>query len=154
LVVKQARELGFKGGFIIMDQAKMDEMARVLGGYGPLEGSIGTMPLVADSRPGAQAFVERFRKAYGADKDPTSEMSLNYTATWVIADAMKLAGTTSDPAKIRAQADKAAASLSKEHNPNEIEGVAENGAFKADVVVGVVEDGKIRQVRLSELMKD
>ena len=33
LVVKQARELGFKGGFMIMDQAKLDEMAQVLGGY-------------------------------------------------------------------------------------------------------------------------
>lgn len=32
LVVKQARELGFKGGFLIMDQAKLDEMAAVLGG--------------------------------------------------------------------------------------------------------------------------
>lgn len=154
LVVKQARELGFKGGFIIMDQAKMDEMARVLGGLAPLEGSIGTMPLVADSRPSAKGFVERFRKVYGADKDPTSEMSLNYTAAYVVAEAMKLAGTTSDPVKIRAQADKAAASLSTDHNPNEIDDVAENGAFKADVVVGVVEGGKIRQARLSESMKD
>jgi branched-chain amino acid transport system substrate-binding protein len=81
-------------------------------------------------------------------------MSLNYTAAYVVAGAMKLAGTTSDPVKIRAQADKAAASLDTDHNPNGIEGVSDNGAFKADVVVGVVEEGKIRQVRLSELMKD
>ncbi len=34
LVAKQARELGFKGGFIIIDQAKIDEMAKVIGGLG------------------------------------------------------------------------------------------------------------------------
>jgi hypothetical protein len=43
-VAKQARELGFKGGFVIIDQAKMDEMAKVIGGYGPLEGAIGVLP--------------------------------------------------------------------------------------------------------------
>src|SRR5690606_17277373 len=150
LVVKQARELGFKGGFMLMDQAKMDEMARVLGGYELLEGSIGTMPLVADSRDSATAFVERYRKMHGADKDPTSEMSLNYTATHLIAEAMKLAGTVSDPHAIRAKADEAAGKLDAAHNPNEIDGVAENGAFKANVVVGFVDQGKVQQVRPSE----
>jgi branched-chain amino acid transport system substrate-binding protein len=154
LVVKQARELGFKGGFMLMDQAKMDEMARVLGGYELLEGSIGTMPLVADSRDSATAFVERYRKVHGADKDPTSEVSLNYTATHLVAQAMKLAGTVSDPEAIRAKADEAAQSLDAAHNPNEIDGVAENGAFKANVVVGIVEDGKVQQVRLSEIAQN
>jgi branched-chain amino acid transport system substrate-binding protein len=151
LVVKQARELGFKGGFMLMDQAKMDEMARVLGGYELLEGSIGTMPLVADSREGAKAFVERYRKIHGADRDPTSEVSLNYTATHLVAEAMKRAGTVSDPAAIRAKADEAAKALDVAHNPNEIDGVAENGAFKANVVVGIVEQGKVQQIRLSEI---
>ena len=64
LVVKQARELGFKGGFVIIDQAKMDEMGQVTGGYGPLEGSIGVLPVVDDSRTGPKAFVERYRKMY------------------------------------------------------------------------------------------
>ena len=45
LVVKQARELGFKGGFVIIDQAKMDQMKPILGGnYAMLEGAIGTHP--------------------------------------------------------------------------------------------------------------
>ena len=64
LVAKQARDLGFKGGFIVMDQAKLDEMAKVVGGLGPLEGSIGVMPLMNDTRPDAKLFVEKFRKAY------------------------------------------------------------------------------------------
>ena len=62
LVIKQARELGFKGGFIIIDQAKMDEIGKVTGGYASLEGSIGVLPLVDDSAGDAKGFVERFRK--------------------------------------------------------------------------------------------
>ncbi|MFN3296504.1 ABC transporter substrate-binding protein, partial [Caldimonas sp.] len=58
LVIKQARELGFKGGFVIIYQAKMDEIAKVTGGYGPLEGSIGVLPLVEDTRAHARDFVE------------------------------------------------------------------------------------------------
>ena len=45
LVAKQARELGFKGGFLIMDQAKLDEMAKITGGLALLEGSIGVLPV-------------------------------------------------------------------------------------------------------------
>ena len=86
LVVKQARELGFKGGFIIIDQAKMDEIAKVTGGYGPLEGSIGVLPVVDDSSDDTKAFVERFRKLYPG-RTPSSEVSLNYTA--VHATAMR-----------------------------------------------------------------
>ncbi len=45
LVLKQARDLGFEGGFAVMDQAKFDQMAAVLGGgYEQLEGAIGTVP--------------------------------------------------------------------------------------------------------------
>ncbi|MBV9079429.1 MAG: ABC transporter substrate-binding protein, partial [Methylobacteriaceae bacterium] len=68
LVAKQARELGFQGGFIVMDQAKLDEMARTLGGdMKLLEGAIGTLPLVDDKRPGAQEFVAKYKKAYNRD---------------------------------------------------------------------------------------
>src|SRR6478609_7998791 len=92
LVVKQARELGFKGGFAIIDQAKMDEMAKVIGGYGPLEGSIGVLPLMEDKTTDAQNFVARFQKAYPG-RIPSSEVSLNYTAVYITAEAMKVAGT-------------------------------------------------------------
>ena len=68
-----------------------------------------------------------------------------------IAEAMRLAGTVTDPVSIRAHADAAAKALDASRNPNEIDGVAENGAFKANVVVGIVEGGKIKRIRLSEL---
>lgn len=151
LVVKQARELGFKGGFILIDQAKMDEVAKVAGsGYASLEGAIGVLPVVEDSKADTRAFVERFRKAYPG-RDPSSEVSLNYTATHALALAMKEAGTTSDAAAIRAALDKAFKALPPAHNPHDIDGVDERGGTTANTRVAVVENGKVREVRLKEL---
>jgi branched-chain amino acid transport system substrate-binding protein len=149
LVVKQARELGFKGGFVIIDQAKMDEMGQVTGGYGPLEGSIGVLPMVDDSTPDAKAFVERFRKAYPG-RTPSSEVSLNYTAVWATAQAMKLAGTVTDAFAIRAQLDKAMKTLSHANNPNDLNGVDERGGSLADTRIAVIEGGKVKERALRE----
>lgn len=152
LVVKQARELGFKGGFIIMDQAKMDEMSKVTNGLAMLEGSIGVMPLVNDGRPAAQAYNARYKKLHDG-RDATTEMSLNYTMTWALANAMKLAGTTTDTAAIRAKMPDAVKALPKDVNPNEVDGIDAKGGSVADTVVGWVQKGKIEPVRLSELGK-
>lgn len=152
LVAKQARELGFKGGFIVLDQAKMDEMAKVIGGYAPLEGAIGVMPLVEDERPHAKQFVERFRKV-NPGRDPSSEVSLNYTTIHATAIAMKLAGTVSDPVAIRAQMDKAVKALPPEYNPNDLDGVNEKGGILADTFVALVENGKIKPVSLRAAAK-
>lgn len=152
LVAKQARELGFKGGFIVLDQAKMDEMAKVIGGYAPLEGAIGVMPLVDDERPHAKQFVERFRKV-NPGRDPSSEVSLNYTTVHATAIAMKLAGTVSDPVAIRAQMDKAVKALPPEYNPNDLDGVNEKGGIMADTFVALVENSKIKPVSLRAAAK-
>lgn len=150
LVVKQARELGFKGGFVIIDQAKMDEIAKVTGGYAPLEGSIGVLPLVEDTRPDPKAFVERFRKA-NPGRDPSSEVSLNYTAVHAAAQAMKLAGNVTDATAIRAKMNDAFKTLPGQYNPNDLEGVDEKGGSLANTYVGMVENGRVRQVTLREL---
>ncbi|MDB5591887.1 ABC transporter substrate-binding protein [Enterovirga sp.] len=141
LVVRQARELGFQGGFIVMDQAKLDEMAAVLGGYQMLEGSIGTLPIVFDSRPGPKDFVARFRKIYS--KDPGSESSLNYSALNAVADAMRLAGTTADAAAIHAKLSDAFKGLPQSRNPSVIGGVDPRGGSNAQLLVATVKDGKI-----------
>ncbi|MDM0068305.1 ABC transporter substrate-binding protein [Variovorax sp. J31P207] len=153
LVVKQARELGFKGGFLIMDQAKLDEMAKVTGGLAPLEGSIGVLPVSYDERVGPKTFAAAYRKAYGADKDPTTESSYNYTLTHALASAMKLAGTTTDAAAIRAKIGEALTKLPKETNAGEFKGVDAVGGTIVDPLVATVEGGKIKPVNLSELAK-
>lgn len=150
LVVKQARELGFKGGFAIIDQAKMDEISAVTGGYAMLEGAIGVLPLAEDSSPSAKDFVERFRKGHSG-RTPSSEVSYNYTMVHATAIAMKLAGTTTDAVAIRAQMDKAVKALTNANNPSSLEGIDDKGGTINDTRVGVVENGKIKEVKLSTL---
>jgi branched-chain amino acid transport system substrate-binding protein len=143
LVAKQARELGFKGGFVVLDQAKLDEMAKVTGGYAQLEGAIGVMPLSGDERPSPTAFTARYRKLYPG-KDPSTEVSLNYSAVHATVAAMKLAGTVTDAVAIRAQMDKAFSTLPAELNPNEIEGLTDKGGTVANTIIAVVEKGKLK----------
>ena len=146
LVVRTARELGFTGGFAIMDQAKMDEMARILDGFDLLEGSVGVMPLVHDRRPGAEDFVARFRKLY--DRDPGSEISYHYSALNALTVAMTMAGTVSDPKAIYAKLSDAYAALPSERNPSRIGGVDEKGGSNAQIVVGFVKDGTIVPIEM------
>lgn len=141
LVVRQARELGFTGGFAIMDQAKMDEMARMLDGFELLEGSVGVMPLVHDRRPGAEDFVAKYRKQYG--KDPGSEISYNFSALHAVVAAMKLAGTVTDPKAIHAKLSEAYATLPPERNPSRINGVDAHGGTNAQIIVALVKNGTI-----------
>lgn len=143
LVVKQARELGFKGGFAFLDQARMDEMAKILGGYGLLEGSIGVLPFVDVGTPAASAFVERFQKR-APGQIPSWEASLNYTAVQLLAQAMKTAGTVSDAAAIRAQFDQAAKTLPPALNPIAIDAVDERGGTSMSIYLAQVEGGKIQ----------
>jgi branched-chain amino acid transport system substrate-binding protein len=153
LVAKQARELGFKGGFLIMDQAKLDEMAKVTGGLAPLEGAIGVLPVSYDERLGPKTFSAAYRKMFGADRDPTTESSYNYALTHALAAAMKLAGTTSDASAIRAKLNEAIVKLPKELNAGDFRGVDATGGTIVDPVIATVEGGKIKPVSLSSLMK-
>jgi branched-chain amino acid transport system substrate-binding protein len=154
LVVKQARELGFKGGFMIIDQAKMDEVAKVLGDYKMLEGSIGVLPLVEDPQPEAKSFVQRYKKAFpDSGRDPSSEVSLNYSAVHATAKAMELAGSVTDATAIRAKLNDAFKALPKDWNPNLITGVDERGASTANLRSAIVEGQKIKEVSLDALAK-
>lgn len=148
LVVKQARELGFKGGFFVMDQAKLDEMAKVTGGYAALEGAIGVLPVVEDPAPEMKDFVNRFHKIY-PNRDPGSEVLWNYTAIHATLQAMKLAGTSSDAAAIRAQLDNAYKALSPAQNPGGVTSVDEHGGTVTTVRGGAVEGGKVKIISLS-----
>jgi branched-chain amino acid transport system substrate-binding protein len=141
LVMKQARELGFEGGFVVMDQAKFDEMAKVVGGYEPLEGAVGVMPLASDPRPGAAGYIASFRKKHG--EDPGSEAGLNYSALYGVAGAMEAAGSVTDAKAIRAKLDEVFAKLPTDHDPVHIVGVDAKGGSKIDFVLAMVDHGKL-----------
>lgn len=152
LVAKQARDLGFKGGFIVMDQAKLNEMKPIVGSYTALEGAVGVLPVVEDTTPTVKAWVARWLQKYPG-REPGSEASLNYTAMRVAALAMQLAGTTSDAAAIRAKLPEAIKKLPAAQNLANYDGIADNGGTHGDIRVAVVDGGKIKEVKLSELGK-
>lgn len=152
LVVKQARELGFKGGFIIMDQAKLDEMALVTGGYQMLEGGTGVVPLIDYDTPETESYVQRYRKIY--KENPGSEAGLNYFATFMFVEAMKQAGTVTDAMAIRASINDALKVLPPEHNIYDLVEIDDGGGLMGDLRVGSVVDGKVAIFLRSELFPD
>lgn len=144
LVLKQARDLGFKGGFIIMDQAKLDEMAVVLGGgYELLEGAISTPPLVISEYAGTAAFIEKYRSEN--DRDPGSESAFHYISLYILVEAMKVAGTVDDTKKIMAAMDQGAKNLPEDKQVYYIKGVSDDGGFIPLLRMAYVENGKIVQ---------
>jgi branched-chain amino acid transport system substrate-binding protein len=149
LVVRQARELGFKGGFILMDQAKMDEVAKVSGGIKSLEGSVGVVPLDKYENEGAKLFLEKWQKDHNGVA--TSETAYNYFAMYLIAQAMQEAGTVDDAKAIRAAIGSAMEKVSVEHNPYDVDGIDEAGNLGADPQIAEVVDGEVVLRKLSEI---
>lgn len=149
LVVRQARELGFKGGFILMDQAKMDEVAKVSGGIKSLEGSVGVVPLDKYENEGAKLFLKKWQEDHNGVA--TSETAYNYFAMYLIAQAMQEAGTVDDAKAIRAAIASAMDKVSVEHNPYDVDGIDEAGNLGADPQIAEVVDGKVVLRKLSEI---
>ena len=150
LVIKAAREQGFKGGFVVMDQAKFEEMNQLVP-MDMLENSVGVMPMVHHPDFRAAKFVEKYRQKKGADRDPPREVSLTYGAMRILARAMELAGTTTDAKAIHAKADEAAATLPDEFKPSELLGVEANGHLKQVTVAAHVVGGKFLPLRLAQV---
>ena len=145
-VAKQARELGFKGGFIVMDQAKFDEMKKVTGSYDVLNGAIGVMPLVNSDSPGIPEFVKNYRAKY--DEDPGSEAGLNYIAMYAFAEAIKAAGSVEDPEKIMAHMQDGLDNLPEDKKVYIIPKIDPNGGFEAELIVAAIEDGKVVPIKV------
>lgn len=152
LVVKQARELGFKGGFIIMDQAKLDEMAEAIGGYQMLEGAVGVTPLQHYGSDATESYVERFQKIY--KEVPGSEAGLNYFTVYMFAEAMKRAGTVTDAKAIRAKVGEALKSMPSDYNLYEIDEIDDGGALIGILTVATVDDGKVVPIQAQTLSEN
>lgn len=152
LVAKQARQLGFKGGFVIMDQAKMGEMSKIIGGYKMLEGSVGVVPLTMYEEQGAKDFVAKYHKQNDG-KDPTTEVAYNYFAMHAVVQAMKEAGTVEDSKAIRAAMGDALKSLPAENNPYGVTEIDAKGGMMADPNIATVKKGgKVELQRISEVL--
>jgi branched-chain amino acid transport system substrate-binding protein len=149
LVIKAAREQGFQGGFVVMDQAKFEEMNKLVP-MAMLENSVGVMPMIAHPDFRAARFVDQYRKKKGPDRDPPREVSLTYGAMRVFARAMELAGTTTDVNAIRARLDEAATTLPDEFKPSDLRGVDHSGHMKQHVIAAHVVGGKFVPLDLGD----
>ncbi|MFD2922353.1 ABC transporter substrate-binding protein [Halobacillus naozhouensis] len=147
-LAEQARKLGFDGGFIIMDQAKLDEMKSITGTYETFEGAIGVMPLVNADYPGTPEFVEKYKEKFG--ETPGSEAGFHYIATYIFMEAMKAAGTVDDPKAIRAHMDEGIKQIPKEKQVYTIKGIGEDGGFITDSRVAAVEEGEIVPIEMEQ----
>ncbi|WJE14983.1 ABC transporter substrate-binding protein [Halobacillus sp. ACCC02827] len=140
-VAKQARELGFEGGFLVMDQAKFDEMKVVTESYDMLNGSVGVLPLVDSDFPGTAEFIEKYEAEHG--ETPGSEAGYHYVATYIFMEAMKAAGSVDNPEAIRANMQKGLEALPEEKQVYTIVKLDENGGFHTNLRIGVIEEGKV-----------
>ena len=140
LVVQQARQMGFDGGFIVMDQAKIDEVARIAGGMDMVEGAVGVVPLSVYDTEAAQDFLKRYEQKYG--KAAGSEAAYNYLAMHALVAAMDATEST-DPTVIRAAMDEALKNLPASQNPYQVTEITEDGGFVTETTLAVVKDGKI-----------
>jgi branched-chain amino acid transport system substrate-binding protein len=148
LVVKAAREQGFKGGFIVMDQAKFEQMESIVP-RSYLDGSVGVLP--TKEFAGTQVFVAQYQRAY--KKIPTSEAALNYMGMNVVAKAMELAGTTDDAQAIRAQLNAAAKALPQSKTVYKMLGVSAAGHADAEFIIASVKNGVYTKLRVKTVLK-
>ncbi len=150
LVIKAAREQGFKGGLVVMDQAKFEEMNKLVP-MAMLENAVGVMPMIAHPDFRAVKFVEKYRAKKGAERDPPREVSLTYGALRIVARAMELAGTITDARAIHARLNEAASTLPDEAKPSELLGVDATGHLMQTVVAAHVVGGKFVPLYLKPL---
>ena len=98
---------------------------------------------------GAPLFTERYYARFGEDfQSPTSEVAINYQGLHLIAHAMALAGTTTDPEAIRAQMSEAARVMPDELRIFDMEGVTQRGHLTRAVYAAHIVDGEFVAIRI------
>lgn len=100
LIIEEARKQGFKGQFLIMDQAKFSEMEKIIDPK-DLNGSIATKPAIKYEDPGTKSLIEAYDEKVKKARPMTTEVSLNYQGVAVVVKAMEVAGKIDDPKAIR-----------------------------------------------------
>ncbi|MGB6067158.1 MAG: ABC transporter substrate-binding protein [Desulfomonilaceae bacterium] len=146
LVIEQARGLGYKGGFVLIDQAKMDYIAHILKGTKLMTQTIGVGAVAQSPTPAAADFNKKYTKDY--KRMLTWEVALNYCAMHALARAMAAAGTVTDPVAIRAALPKAFP-LEGSKFPSEYFGITPGGRMEVPGSVQTIGPaGKYSPVRL------
>ncbi|MHB8916956.1 MAG: ABC transporter substrate-binding protein [Desulfocucumaceae bacterium] len=137
LLIKQTRQQGFKGGIIIPDQPRLEEMEQVVP-LSDLEGTIGLMPLGKNPGPGVPKFVDAFKAKYSG-KVPTFHNAGPYMAMKIVAQGMVKAGTVEDPVKIFEGMKQV---FPMKDVPYQLDGIDEKGKLLMEDSGVMISDGK------------
>lgn len=139
LMIEQCREMGFKGGFILIDQATIDYMIGVLKGTKLMGNLIGSAGAGIPS-PQGRIVGARYREAYKKTANPIS--TFNFAFVHALARAISAAGTTTDVYKIRAAFSKAFPMYITEF-PMEVYGVTSSGRLLVTTGTQTITNGKM-----------
>jgi len=141
LVIEQARNMGYKGGFMLVDQAKQDYIAVLLKGTKIMGDLIGTAGVVSIPFDGAKAFDKKYTATY--KRMVTWECALNYTGMHALAKAIVTAGSVDNAYAIRAAFPKALdPPMLGDKYPNSVFGVTDTGRMLIMASVQTVTNGK------------
>lgn len=149
LVVKQAQQLGYKGAYMIMDQAKMEEMSGVLGGFDHLNGAIGVLPVEQIKSKASDLFVKNYKEKFNA-KYATADSSLSYQGLYVLVEAMKAAKTVDDRKAIMAAVNKGIPNIPEEKSVIPLKEMNDVGSLQWDISAAFVKDGKVNAISLEK----
>ena len=98
LLIEQARNMGYKGGLVLIDQAKPDYIAKMLKNMKLLEGAISTVSIGDVTLPAMPGFKQKYVAAY--KRDVTSECTINYCMMYMIARSIAVSNSL-DPRVVR-----------------------------------------------------
>lgn len=102
LIVKQARELGFKGKFVRTGGPATAELVSVAG-KAAVEGMVVYAP-IDPTLPSTKAYIDAYTTKYKAAPNGFSPVFYDYTS--MLLEAIRRAGTVSDTPKVRAELEK------------------------------------------------
>ncbi|GAA1965017.1 branched-chain amino acid ABC transporter substrate-binding protein [Catenulispora subtropica] len=91
LLIRQFRQAGYKGKFLVADGSVDRKLVEIAGGSGG-EGVYATMTQTPQTTPGAENWIASYKQKFGAEPGPYSTQS--YDAVRVAAEAIKAAGST------------------------------------------------------------
>jgi branched-chain amino acid transport system substrate-binding protein len=139
LVIEQSRALGYKGGFIMIDQAKQDHVAAILKGT-KLMGTLIALAKPEDLpvSPG-NTFKQRYRAVF--KRPGTWESAITFTSMHALAKAVVSSQSVSDVYKIRAAMPKVFPLFSDTY-PMEYLGMSAAGRFYLMTSIQSMTDGK------------
>ncbi len=139
LVIEQARSLGYKGGLLLVEQAKMDSIANLLNGYKLIGDAIGISTVSDTLLPASASFDRKYTGVY--KRMSTWEAIWSYASMFALARAVSIAGTVEQIPAIRSAFPRTLPLLG-ENFSCEIHGMTVEGRLYVPVTTQVVRNGK------------